>query len=84
MSFLDRLKNEPAVIIGILASAVIATVASLQGNGVLDPDLGETLTNALNPDGGWLLPIIIGLITRFFVFGPKTAQVLLETTPPTE
>lgn len=84
MSIIDRFKNEPAVIIGVIASAGLAAAASLIGDGIISPEIGDTLYNALSPEGGWLLPIIIGIITRFFVFGPKTAQVLLETTPPTE
>lgn len=62
-----RIKNEPAVVIGILAAAALAAVQSLAGNEVIRPDIAETIGNALNPESGWALPIIVGIITRFFV-----------------
>lgn len=64
---LGRIKGEPAVVIGILAAAVLAAVASLSGNGVIDPDIAVTIQRALDPTGGWAIPIIVGIITRFFV-----------------
>jgi hypothetical protein len=70
---LTRLKREPAVVIGIIAAAVLAAVQSLAGNSVIGTDLAATITAALSPESGWALPIIIGVITRFFVSPARTA-----------
>jgi len=67
-----RIRSEPAVVIGIIAAALLAALASLTGNGVIDPDVMTTVERALNPDGGWAIPIIVGIITRFFV-SPATS-----------
>lgn len=64
---IDRLKREPAVVIGILFAAVLAVVQSLAGNGVIEPDIAATIGRALDPSSGWALPILAGIITRFFV-----------------
>lgn len=64
---IERLKREPAVVLGILFAAVLAAVQSLAGNGVLEPDLVATIGRALDPSSGWALPIVAGVITRFFV-----------------
>lgn len=66
--------REPAVIIGIIAAAILAVVSSLQGNGVISADLGEVISNALNPAGGWAIPIIVGIVTRFAVYAPATVE----------
>ena len=81
---LERLKNEPAVIIGAIAAGVLATAQSLAGNGVIGTDVLDTISQALNPESGWAIPIILGVITRFFVYGPKSAETLLYTPPPTD
>jgi hypothetical protein len=62
-----RLKREPAVVIGIAAAAILAAVQSLGGNGVIRPDVVDSIANALNPTSGWALPIVIGFVTRWFV-----------------
>lgn len=62
-----RIKNEPAVVIGILFAAALAAIQSLAGNGVISGDLTATIGRALDPQSGWALPILAGLITRFFV-----------------
>jgi hypothetical protein len=86
---IDRLKREPVLVIGVLFAAAYAVVQSLSGQGILSPDLGETIGRALNPEGGWLLPIVASLITRFFVT-PAYAPVIKEgteytvVTPPGE
>lgn len=60
--------SEPAVAIGILASCVLAVLQVLAGNGLLGQDVLDTIGSAIDPNrGGWLLPIIVGLITRMFV-----------------
>jgi len=64
---LARLKNEPAVLIGVIAAAILAAVQSLAGNEVITPDIAATVGNALDPASGWALPIVIGIVTRFFV-----------------
>ena len=62
-----RLRSEPAVVIGILFAAALAAVQSLAGNGIVETDIATTIGNALDPQSGWALPVVAGLITRFFV-----------------
>jgi hypothetical protein len=69
---MTRIRREPAVVIGIIAAALLAALSSLSGNGVIDPDAMTTIQRALSPDGGWAIPIIIGIVTRFFV-SPATS-----------
>ena len=64
---MDRLKREPAVLIGVIAAAILAVVQSLAGNEIITGDIAVTIQNALSPESGWAIPIILGLITRFFV-----------------
>lgn len=64
---IDRIKREPAVVIGIIAAAALAAIQSLAGNGVIGQDVADTIGKAFNPDGGWAIPIIVAVITRFFV-----------------
>lgn len=64
---IDRLKKEPAVVIGALAAAFLAAVNVLVGNDLIGSGLGDFLTKALDPTSGWALPLIVGVITRFFV-----------------
>lgn len=78
------LKKEPAVIIGVLAACVLAVVQTLAGEGVIGADLSDTVTKALDPTTGWALPIILGIVTRFFVYSPAKADELLHTPPPTD
>lgn len=74
---LDRLRREPAVVIGILAAAVLAALRSLAGDGVIQPDFVDTVASAIDPTrGGWALPIIVGFVTRFFVYAPPTVQAI--------
>jgi len=77
---LDRLKREPAVIIGVLAAAALAVVQQLGGASLLDGSVVDWVTRALNPTDGWALPIILGLITRFFVFAPPTVQTIADNS----
>lgn len=62
-----RLKREPAVVIGVLAAAVLAAVQSLGGHELLSGTVVDWVTKALDPNTGWAIPIVIGIITRFFV-----------------
>lgn len=71
----ERLKKEPAVLIGILAAAVLAAVKSLAGDGIVSGDIAEMIGKAIDPaQGGWALPILSGFVTRFFVFSPAKTQ----------
>lgn len=77
-----RLFNrEPAVILGIIAAVVLAVVQTLVGKEVLSPDLGKLFESAIG-EGGWLWPILLGIITRYFVFSPKSAAELKAEVPP--
>lgn len=67
-----RLKAEPAVVIGVLAAIILATVQSLGGADLLSGTLVDWVTRALNPDAGWAIPIIVAIVTRFFV-SPATS-----------
>jgi hypothetical protein len=65
---MNRLRSEPAVVIGIIAAAVLAAIQSLAGNGVISGDVANIIGQALDPTkGGWAIPIIVGLVTRFYV-----------------
>jgi hypothetical protein len=67
--------REPAVIVGIGAAVVLAVIQTLVGKGVLSPDIGTTIGQALDPtQGGWAIPIIVGIVTRFAVYSPATVQ----------
>lgn len=70
-TIIDRIKREPAVVIGILFAAVLAAIQSLAGNGVITADLASTIGRALDPQSGWALPIVAGIVTRFFVSPAK-------------
>jgi hypothetical protein len=64
---MDRIKREPAVVISILAAALLAAVQTAVGEQVVSADIGDVIAQALDPGGGWLYLILIGLVTRFFV-----------------
>lgn len=65
---LDKLKSEPAVVIGVIAAALLAALQSLAGHGIVRPDIVDTVTKALDPtQGGWAIPILVSIVTRFFV-----------------
>ena len=69
---IDRLRREPAVVIGILAAAALAAIQSLAGDNLIGQNVLDFASAALRPDGGWALPVIVAVITRFFV-SPATA-----------
>ena len=83
---LDKIKREPAVIIGILAAVVLAVVQTLGGHGILSGSVVDVVTRALDPNSGWLIPVVLGLITRFFVTSNTTnaeqVATALATPPP--
>jgi hypothetical protein len=66
-AIIARIKGEPAVVIGIVFAAVLAAIQSLAGNGVISGDIATTIGHAIDPQTGWALPILVGVITRFFV-----------------
>lgn len=66
-SLIAKIKAEPAVAIGIVAAVVLAVVQTLGGHGVLSGNVVDWFTNALDPNAGWAIPIVVGLVTRFFV-----------------
>jgi hypothetical protein len=79
-------QKEPLVILGALAAGVLAVVQSLGGHGVLSGDVVQWVTNALDPNSGWLLPLVVGIIGRFLVYSPqshaKAVQAALNTPVP--
>jgi len=64
---MNRIKSEPAVAIGIIAACILAIAQTLVGQGVLGSDVGDTIAKALDPSSGWVIPIVLGIVTRFFV-----------------
>lgn len=68
---MTRIKRDPAVVIGIIAAAILAAVQVAAGEGILGADIADTIGKALDPTTGWALPIIVGIITRFFVSPAK-------------
>lgn len=64
---MNTIKREPAVIIGIVAAVLLAVVQSLAGQGVIGTDISDTIGKALDPTSGWAIPIVLGIVTRFFV-----------------
>ncbi len=84
---LDRIRKEPAVVIGILAACILAVVNTLAGQGVIGTDVADTIGRAIDPNalpnGGWALPIVVGLVTRFFVYSPPTVAVVAATAAAT-
>lgn len=69
---IERIKNEPAVVIGIIAAAILAGFQAAAGENLLSGDVLAWVQNALNPAGGWAIPIVVGIITRFFVSPAKS------------
>lgn len=86
---IDRLKREPVIVITALFAAAYAIIQTLTGSGILGQDVGDTIGKALNPDGGWLLPIVAGIVIRYFTtpaYAPAVKQGTEVTviTPPGE
>jgi len=68
VNILERLRREPAVVIGAVAAVIIAAVQTSGGQNLLDGSVVDWITTALNPDPaalGWALPLILGLVVRF-------------------
>lgn len=66
-AILVRIKAEPAVVIGILAAAILAGVQVAAGHDLVSGSVVDWVTKALDPNGGWAIPILVGIVTRFFV-----------------
>jgi hypothetical protein len=83
-AFIARLKNEPAVVIGIIGAAAVAAIQSLAGNEIIRPDIAATIGNLVGTleQPGPIVLILAGIVTRFFVFGPTTAATLRDSLPP--
>lgn len=71
MNIIERIKREPALVIGVVFGTVLAALQYLAGREVISADLVATVQRALDPSSGWALPIVVGLITRFFVSPAK-------------
>ena len=59
--------REPAIWIGIIAAAILAAFTQAAGQGVVGPDVVDTAGRALDPTGGWAIPLLVAFVTRFFV-----------------
>lgn len=75
-------KREPLVLLGIAFTVGLAVVQSLQGQGIIGEDIAATITAAIDPEGGWLLPLIVTVIGRFLVYSPAKAEELKAEVPP--
>ncbi len=62
-AIIDRIKAEPAVVIGIVGSIILFAIDEFAGKGIITADTGTNLTNLVRD----LLPLITGLVTRQFV-----------------
>ena len=69
---MNRIKREPAVVIGIIAAGILAAFQYAAGAGVIGTDILDTIGKAIDPTTGWAIPILVGLVTRFFV-SPATS-----------
>ena len=72
---MSRLRKEPALLIGLVATVILAAVQYASGNLLISTDLAGTIQNAIDPTTGWAIPIILGFITRWFV-SPATSPGL--------
>jgi hypothetical protein len=58
VSIFDRIRNEPAILIGLVTSVVAAIQQAVVADGHVDWKVA--------------LPLIIGVVIRFFTYGPVT------------
>ena len=66
------MNREAAVIIGIIASAILALTEQLQGPGIFTDDPTTTVVNVLTI----VMPIIAAAFTRFQVYSKQTVADL--------
>ncbi len=62
-AIIDRIKAEPAVVIGIVGAIVVFAVEQFAGKGIITADTSTNIQNLVNA----LIPLITGLVTRQFV-----------------
>lgn len=67
------MKKEPAVIIGAIGSVVTALIALLVAFGL---DLTAEQQAAISTVVLAIVPIVVGIITRQFVFAPATVEAV--------
>ena len=86
-AIIDKIRHEPAVVIGVIAAVILAVVQTLGGHDILSGSVVDWFTRALDPNTGWLIPVILGIITRFFVTSnashAEQVTTALYTPPPT-
>lgn len=71
--FIQKIKDEPAVTIGILGTAILEALRSLAGNGVISTDLVATWSSLVGSlaSPGPIVLFLAAIITRFFVSPAK-------------
>ena len=62
MNLLDRIRNEPAVTVGVVVSIVTLIIQAVNG------DVAWTAA----------IPAVGGVLTRFLVYGPATAAAAVD------
>ena len=77
-AIVSLLKKEPLVILGAVAAGVLGTIQSLGGHGILSGSVVDWATNALDPNSGWLLPLVVTILGRFLVVSPATHQAAVD------
>lgn len=60
--------REPAFIVGLVGSCVVAIVQTFAAQGVITNDQAQTVVNVV----GVLVPVIAGIVARFWVYSPAT------------
>lgn len=75
-AIIARLKNEPAVVVSVVGAVLLAGAQTLAGHQVIGADIPDTIARAFDPDGGWAYVVLLGIITRAFVYGPGTVAAI--------
>lgn len=76
-AILARIKAEPAVVIGLLATVLLAAAQYAGGHNLLSGDAVAWVVGAFHvpsasdPSVGWAVPLLTGIVTRFFVSPAK-------------
>lgn len=74
---LEKIKNEPLVLIGLILSIATSAVATLLGAGFVSDVAAGRATDILTSAGQLVVafgPFIGAVIGRNFVYGPKTVE----------
>jgi hypothetical protein len=61
--FIDKIKSEPAVVIGLVASVIVAVAQQVLSSGIIESNGAINLLNSVVS----VTPIVAGWIIRFFV-----------------